>query len=500
MLVLKMKKGYFLFSSLAIVFLTLLFISDKTAIAERTALEKISDEFVCPQELAPYVEFWKLVFARYNKYQILFHHRDYPDVIYSVLDFSDFKDLDEATIRRQQDAISKNEVDRIKKDLLYLHQGNLPQTSRQKRIAQLFARIRKPNKYQIAADEIRSQVGMKERFAESVADAGKYLPAIERIFAEEGLPLELARIPFVESSFNYNAVSSVGASGIWQFMRSTGKNYMRIDNYVDERRDPIASSRAAARYLKAAYRTLGSWPLAVTSYNHGVTGIARASNQVGSKRLFDLIQNYQSESFGFASKNFFVSFLAALDVSRSHRSYFPGLVVSDPVRFDEVRLAKALSYNSALSYSGLPVESFDFLNPSLLAPIRNGRAPIPAGVSVKMGPGHGKVALAAFGGELLSLSGEVVIAMQSSSPRDSVNDRTVARASTFEKSQVRSMLKAPISSSSEDKRKANSIYQVSSGDTLYSIAKNHGLSLDQVRSLNPKLSTFIKPGDKIVLK
>ncbi len=509
-----------------------------TSFAERSSLERISDDFSVPHELAPYVEFWRLVFTKYNKYQILFHHRDRPEVIYSVLDFSDFKNLGESEVRRKQDQISKKEVDRIKFDLLHLRNGGSPDTSMQRRIVHIMSHIKSPDKYKAAVDQIRTQIGMRERFAESIIDAGKYLPSIERIFAEEGLPLEVARIPFVESSFNYNAVSSVGASGIWQFMRTTAKGYMRVDNYIDERRDPIASSRAAARYLKRAYQTLGSWPLAVTSYNFGVTGILRASNEVGSKRLIDLIRNYRSDSFGFASKNFYVSFLAALEVSKNYRSYFPGLVVADTIRFDELRLARSIGHKSLLSYSGLSEDEFSFVNPGLLAPVRTGRVPIPAGAAVKVAPGRGKSALSSLGGgELLSLSGEVVLAVgPGSSPsqgstqielaetkslwNDVTSNRNRGSKSTPQGSISPSdSLQAMLSSKEGNSRallqketgpkrvqegKNSSIsdieYSVKSGDSLWSIAAKHSMSLQTLQKANGWTSAkALRQGDKLVI-
>ena len=113
--------------------------------------------------------------------------------------------------------------------------------------------------YDLADDEsrIRSQRGAKEHFLEGLKISGRYMAQMQKIFREEGLPPELAYLPLVESSFNIRARSSVGAVGMWQFMPETGKKFLRIDAAVDERLDPIASTRAAARLLKENYRILG---------------------------------------------------------------------------------------------------------------------------------------------------------------------------------------------------------------------------------------------------
>ena len=107
-------------------------------------------------------------------------------------------------------------------------------------------KVAEPNKYLNAAHyrRLRSQLGQKDRFLEGYIASGRYLPTMEKIFAAEGLPWELTRLPFVESSFNLAARSKVGASGIWQFMRSTGRLYLKIRGELDERNDPIRATEA----------------------------------------------------------------------------------------------------------------------------------------------------------------------------------------------------------------------------------------------------------------
>ena len=106
--------------------------------------------------------------------------------------------------------------------------------------------------------------------------SGQYMIFLKKIFKKYDLPEELIVLPHVESSFNYKAYSSAGAAGIWQFTRGTGKQYLKISYEVDERLDPILSTEAAAKLLKRNYEVLGSWPLAITAYNHGAYGMKRA--------------------------------------------------------------------------------------------------------------------------------------------------------------------------------------------------------------------------------
>jgi peptidoglycan lytic transglycosylase D len=175
-----------------------------------------------------------------------------------------------------------------------------------------------------AIGNIRAQQGLRETFAEGLVRAAIYLPAIRRIFREAGLPLELAYLPHVESSFNPNAVSRSGAAGLWQLTAATGGRLLRVGGGVDERFDPIRSTQAAARHLARAYGVLGSWPLAVMSYNHGVAGLVRARDTVGAG-IDDIVRGYESPSFGFASRNFYAELLAAVHVAEHVAFYFPDL-------------------------------------------------------------------------------------------------------------------------------------------------------------------------------
>jgi hypothetical protein len=179
--------------------------------------------------------------------------------------------------------------------------------------------------YDPADDEsrIRSQRGSKENILEGLKISGRYMTRMQSIFREEGLPAELAYLPLVESSFNVRARSSVGAVGMWQFMPETGETFKRVDTTVDERRDPMASSRAAARLLKENYRFFGNWPLAITAYNHGTDGILRGIKAVESDDLVDLIRGYQSPTFRFASKSFYAEFLAVVEIATNSDNYFP---------------------------------------------------------------------------------------------------------------------------------------------------------------------------------
>ena len=167
---------------------------------------------------------------------------------------------------------------------------------------------------------------------------------------------------------------------MWQFMRFTGRRFLRIDRYVDERKDPLESTRAAALLLSENYELFGNWPLAVTAYNHGEQGLIRASLETGSRDLMEFIRNYESRSWGFASKNFYAEFLAAIEIAKNVEQYFPGLELEAPVPLEELELEKATTITALLKSTGIPRNRFLDWNPALSANIRI----VPEGYRVKV--------------------------------------------------------------------------------------------------------------------
>jgi membrane-bound lytic murein transglycosylase D len=301
--------------------------------------------FPLPAGLEDAVEFWKQVFTRYGFAEVVLFDPLDPSKIYSVLRAPDSE---------QGRALVDKERARIVAD------------------------------YDLVDDEtrIRSQRGAKEHFAEGLKISGRYMAHMQKIFRDEGVPIELAYLPLVESSFNIRARSGVGAVGMWQFMPETGKKFMRVDTTVDERRDPMASTRGAARLLKENFRILGSWPLAITAYNHGTDGILRAVKTVESDHLVDLIRRYQSPTFGFASKNFYAEFLAVVDIATTREVYFPYLRPHRPVALSEVEVKRQAPLHTVLKPAAISQSEFFEWNPALEPKVKF----LPVGYRVKLPP------------------------------------------------------------------------------------------------------------------
>jgi membrane-bound lytic murein transglycosylase D len=179
------------------------------------------------------------------------------------------------------------------------------------------------------------------------------------------IPLQLAYLPHVESSFNPYAYSKVGAAGLWQFMRGTGRLYLKINYYVDERRDPIASTYAAAKLLSHNYSVLQSWPLAITAYNHGLYGMKRAVATTGSRDIAVVIQRHKSRTFKFASKNFYSCFLAVCDIAPAPEKYFRKVEYHTPVAYTDIILTHYIRASVLARFLNVDVKTLASLNPAV---------------------------------------------------------------------------------------------------------------------------------------
>jgi len=186
----------------------------------------------------------------------------------------------------------------------------------------------------------------------------------------------------VESSFHEGAYSSAGAAGIWQFTRGTGRLFMRVRYDVDERRDPIFSTHAAAKLLKSNFKRLQSWPLAITAYNHGTQGMHRAKRKFGDN-LCVIIKKYKSRTFGFASRNFYAEFLAALHVSQNQKKYFPNVTKAKPVKQVSMRFDDYVHISTVMKRFGMTRNEISLSNPSLRNPVISGQKRIPKGFVFK---------------------------------------------------------------------------------------------------------------------
>ena len=274
----------------------------------------LSPHFPKPPALHASVEFWKRMFTEFGEGDFVLHDRDNLHVIYDVVQVSG------TTNERRAQELAKPAMerarDRYEAILVSLARGVPPEALgfEGRWVDQAWGCPCPPELLIGAAWNIRAQQGLREKVEEGILRARPLMPQILAILRRHKVPEELAALPMVESSFNPHARSKAGAVGLWQLTRSTGSRYLNVSRHSDDRRDPIRATEAAARLLRQNYQALGSWPLAVIAYNHGRVGVVAAREAVGSDAVEDIIAGYNGRRFGFASRNFYPEFLAALEI------------------------------------------------------------------------------------------------------------------------------------------------------------------------------------------
>lgn len=347
--------------------------------------------FAVPKALRDRVDFWKRIYAEVTSDQALVHDVDRPAIVYETVDLTPLKKrnlrprAERKELKRLYDARRDVYAEKLKK-LHELQKTPLAIPDDLLPIFRMFEDDRDPDRFLKAADRIRVQRGQRDRIVRGFLFGGRYFPIMAKIFEEERVPKELTRLPLVESAFDLRARSKVGASGVWQFMRSTGRLFLRVDRVVDERNDPVNATYAAARLLRRNYERLGNWALAVTAYNHGPEGMDRARREVGSDDLATIIQKYQGPTFGFASKSFFCEFLAVLEVERDYRKHFGKLMVDEPIAFAEMSLLRETKAPEVAQACGVTNSEFAKLNPGLSERAHRGAVPMPSGYVAKVPP------------------------------------------------------------------------------------------------------------------
>src|SRR5438105_752732 len=382
------------------------------------------------------VQFWIRVYTQIDTNAGFLHDQYNLSVIYDTLHFA--PNTTPAERERQVDQARERYGGALRR---VADAADAPLSADDQRIKELWGAEGTPARLRSAIEDIRFQLGQADRFRAGLIRSGAWETHIAETLANLGLPAELAVLPHVESSFNPAAYSKVGAAGLWQFMRSTGRRYMRIDSAVDDRLDPFRSTEAAAQLLAYNYRVLGTWPLALTAYNHGTAGVRRAKETLGTDDIVRIVRSYNSRTFGFASRNFYVSFLAALEVDRNPEKYFGSLQRQSALKFQEVQLPAYVSMPTLERALRIEPEELRALNPALTHAGWDRRQPVPKAYRLRL-PLDGT----SWTRELLAqrLSPGEMFAGQSAPPR----------------------------------------YRVQAGDTLVRVAARYGVSADTLARMN----------------
>lgn len=394
--------------------------------------------------------FWIKIFTRYNSYQGVIHDGRIALPVFESLDLTGLHyRAQRRTIRR-----AKRELAGRLRELARAVQAGTPLNAKQQTLLAKIPPDSSPRDIREYAENLRFQRGLADRFRKGLVRSGALLKPMRAILARYGVPKDLVYLPHVESSFNNRTRSKFGAAGIWQFTRGTGRLYMTVNYEVDERLDPIIASRAAAKFLRQNYDRLGTWPLAITAYNHGPQSMERIVHRLHTHNLAEIIKDYDGYLFGFASKNFYAEFLAAREVARHYERYFGPLTLDPTLHFAKVELPGYTDVHAVTKALGIDEAQLRKLNPALRSSVWSGAKYIPPSYALRIPP-----------------------------------DRKPAR------------LLAAIQAHGEHAHQKRSLYvRVVRGDTLYGIGRRNGISWRAIAAAN-NIDRYhrLMPGQKLIL-
>jgi membrane-bound lytic murein transglycosylase D len=400
-----------------------------------------------PPQLERDVQFWIRVYTQIDTNAGFLHDQANLGVVYDTLHFA--PDSPPAERERLVEQTRERYATALRR---IAGSGDGPLAADDERIRELWGGEGTPARLRAAVDDIRFQLGQSDRFRGGLVRSGAWETHIAETLANLGLPAELAVLPHVESSFNPSAYSKVGAAGLWQFMRSTGRRYMRIDSAVDDRLDPFRSTEAAAQLLAYNYRVLGTWPLALTAYNHGTAGVRRAKETLGTDDIVRIVRSYSSRTFGFASRNFYVSFLAALEIDRNPEKYFGPLQKESEAHFHEIELPAYISATALERALKIEAAKLRTLNPALLPAVWSGAQRVPKAYRLRL-------------------------------PVDGTQWSSQLLAQRLAPGEMFTGQRAPPH------------YRVQRGDTLAALADRYGVSIEGLAELNHlRTSAHLRPG------
>lgn len=368
-------------------------------------------------------------------------------------------------------------------------------------------------------DEFTSQ--QRKPTLEGLQRAGRYVPLMRAVFSEEGLPLELVYLSMVESHFLVDARSSSGAVGLWQFIESTGRNYgLRIDDWVDERLDPEASTRAAARHLGDLYARFGDWNLAVAAYNAGSGGVGRAMDRHGADSFWEL---YGIQGLRHETCRYVVKFLALVTIADDPDAFGldPG-PLDPPLVYDTAWVGGGVDLRALAAAAGLEEDALRRLNPALR---RFQTPPGAAAWPVRVPPGLGGAAARCarslgpsdagpepVSGRHVVQRGETLTKIArrfGTTPQELAECNGFGLRATLHPGQV---LRIPGSPSPEresslkaaappsDRGSDRGVHVVRRGDTVWSIARRYGVApADLLRWNRRGAGSPLRPGDRLLL-
>ena len=487
---------------------------------------KCSQYFPCPSALRPRVEFWIDVYGRWTTKDALLHDAQRPHRVYKIIKGKACGIKSNTSYIKEQKRQIRLKLERI---ATMIERKQSITKAKDRHYLNMFPG-RSPSVIRRAARNLRCQSGNKDGFRNALRRFGTYGPIVRRVLKDAGLHQDIQYLPFVESSYNPEAYSRVGAAGMWQIMPRTARTLgLELNATMDERLDPEAASWGAARYLKDSRKNLTVaarskkpnvtdselTPFVITSYNYGVNGMRRAIKKLGPDFL-TVLNRYRTKKFRVAVKNFYAGFLAARHVAKNSGHFFGTYSKGRPLRYDTVILRSSVSIDRIRSVFGVSQSRLKSLNPALTRFVWHGWREIPSGYSLRLPPRQGgwanKIAY------LRSLppeagrgtpkrytvrSGDTACAIASAfrvKCRDLIDMNRLGRQAVI---RVGQSLQIPVRVSGKRRvlsRADPGVYTVAQGDTVCGSAHRFGVNCNSLLTANGLSSaSVLSVGRKIVI-
>ena len=338
------------------------------------------EQFPQPKILEDNIEFWKRIYSELNSNQVIFTDQEDLTLVYRVVKVPKGWRARKRAIKRAKK--------QIKYALKKLHRNPKKAIRRSKIAREIHINLKKhPRKDKYKRwRKIRAQGGLKDKFKEGYIRAGAYEDEILARLNRAGLPEQLIGIACVESLFHPKSHSSRGAKGIWQFMRRTAWEFMRVNRLVDERLDPVLSTEAAIKYIQSAQKKFSEWPIIITSYNYGRNGMVRIVKKHGTEDFTKILKRHNGRRFKFAARNYYAEFIAAVEIYQLADKYFPDVKRDKPWKYEIIKLPKAMSVKDILAIKAIKRSWFKKHNPALTPRAHRGRELLPKGFTIRVPP------------------------------------------------------------------------------------------------------------------
>ena len=509
-------------------FLTWMYPADQSAADHLVQHHKLKcgQYFPCPDALRRRVDFWIDVYGRWRTNDAILHDAQRPHRVYKIIKGKACGTKGNTQFIKEQKRQIRLRLERI---AILIEQNKTITQAKDKHYLNMFPE-RSPAVLRRATRNLRCQSGNKDGFRNALRRFGTYGPIVRRVLKDAGLHQDIQYLPFVESSYNPEAYSRVGAAGMWQIMPRTARVLgLELNATMDERLDPEAASWAAARYLKNSKKNLTVaarskkanvsdselTPFVITSYNYGVNGMRRAIKKLGPDFL-TVLNRYRTKKFRVAVKNFYAGFLAARHVAQNSKRFFGSYSKGRPLRYDTIMLRSSVSIDRIRAVFGISLSRLKSLNPALTRFVWHGWREIPGGYPLRLPLRQGgwadKIAY------LHSLppeadrgtpkrytvrSGDTACAIASAfrvKCRDLIDMNRLGRQAVI---RVGQSVQIPMRTSGKRRllsRADPGVYTVAPGDTVCGIAKRYGVKCSALLATNELTSgSVLSVGRKLVI-